>query len=73
MDAATIIATIAKVVQTAVEIGPTVIETIEDAEPFAEAIYNALIAGKPVTQEQIDALENHLAELSAELQEPLPD
>lgn len=72
MDAASIIALIAKVVQTAVQVGPTVIQTVEDAAPFAEAIYNNLVSGTTVTQAQMDALDADLTELANEVLQPLP-
>lgn len=72
MDPATIIATIASVIQTAVKVGPTVIQTVEDAAPFAQAIYNNLFAGQTVTQAQIDALEAEVDALATEVLQPLP-
>lgn len=73
MDAAAIILLISKVINTAVQIGPTVIETVEDAIPFGKLIYENLVSGKPVTQAQMDALDAQIAALSNELQQPLPD
>lgn len=73
MDAAAIILLISKVINTAVQIGPTVIETVEDAIPFGKLIYDNLVSGKPVTQAQMDALDAQIAALSNELQQPLPD
>lgn len=72
MDTAAIITLISKVIQTAVQVGPTVIQTIEDAAPFARAIYDNLIAGNPVTQAQIDALDAQLTALADEVLVPLP-
>lgn len=72
MDAAAIIALIAQIIDTAIKVGPTVIGTIEDATPFAEAIYNNLIAGKAVTQADMDSLQADIDALVAEVLEPLP-
>jgi hypothetical protein len=71
MDPATIITTIATVIQTAVNLGPSVIKAVEDATPFAEAIYNTL-TGTAITQDQLDKLEADITALSAQLQANLP-
>lgn len=71
MDPVAIITLIAQIIQTAVKVGPTVIQTVEDAEPFAQAIYNHLV-GKEVTQADLDALEAQLKTLSDDFQTPLP-
>lgn len=74
MDPATviqIITVVGAVVKEAVELGPTVIKTVEDAKPFAEAIVNTIL-GKEVTVADLTALEAQIAALSAQLQEPLP-
>lgn len=72
MDALTIINLIAGVIKTAVDLTPTIIKTAEDAAPFAQAIYNSLIKGEKVTQEDLDALEARITDLSNQLQLPLP-
>lgn len=71
MDSTAIIELVAKVIQQAVILGPTIIKGVEDAKPFAEVIYHAL-KGDNVTQNQLDQLEVQLADLSAQLQQPLP-
>lgn len=71
MDTAAIIAAIAAILKTAVDLGPTVIKGIEDARPFAEAIAS-LIKGTDVTQDQLDELEAKVTALSDQLQAPLP-
>ena len=71
MEATAIIATIATIIKTAVDNGPTIIKGIQDAKPFAEAIYHAL-KGDNITQDQLTALELHITELSNELQKELP-
>lgn len=71
MDVALIIETIASVIKTAVDLTPKVITAVEDAKPFAEAIYEAL-KGQPITQSKMKELEEKIAALSAELQAPLP-
>ncbi len=71
MDTATIINIISGILKTVVDLGPTVIKATEDARPFAEAIWNTL-KGTTITQDQLDALEARITELSKQLQEPLP-
>lgn len=70
---AVLIEVVAAVIQKAVELGPTVIQGVEDAKPFALALIEMLGKGKVYTQAEIDALEAKIDALSAELQEPLPD
>ena len=71
MDAITIINTIAKIIKVAVDLTPTVIKTVEDAKPFAEALYKAL-RGNGITQDDLYTLEIKIDELSKQLQLPLP-
>lgn len=71
MDSITVIETIAKIIKIAVDLTPTVIKTIEDAKPFAEALYKT-IKGNGVTQDDLDALEDRITILSQQLQLPLP-
>jgi hypothetical protein len=71
MDPTTIITTIATVINEAVTLGPIVIKGVEDAEPFAKLIYG-LFTGTNVTADQITILQQQLAALSAQLQDPLP-
>lgn len=66
-----IINIIAAVVNTAVKLGPTVIKGVEDATPFAKAIYG-LFTGTNVTEAQLDDLVKKIKTLSEELQKPLP-
>lgn len=72
MDALSIINIIAQVVKTAADLGPVIIKDVEDATPFAEAIYNHLVNKKPITQSDLDALDARIANLSEQLQAPLP-
>lgn len=72
MDSAVIIATIASIIKTAVDVGPVVIKGIEDAKPFAEALYNTLFKGHKITEEELAQLEARIKDLSAQLQLPLP-
>lgn len=53
------------------KIGPTLIKTVEDAEPFAQALIDAF-HGRTLTDAGIAALEADLAALSQQLQKPLP-
>lgn len=62
---------IAKVIKTAVDLTPTVVKTVEDAKPFAQAIYSTL-RGNQITKSQLEELERRIDELSAQLQLPLP-
>ena len=72
MEAIAIINLIAGVIKTAVELTPTIIKTVNDAKPFAEAIYNSIIKGNEVSEDQLKELEARLTELSNQLQLPLP-
>lgn len=72
MDTEAIIAAIAGVIQIAVQVGPTVIQTAEDATPFAEAIYNRLINNQQITQADLDALDAQVQALVQEAIAPLP-
>lgn len=68
---ATIIDTIAKVINEAVVLGPTVIKAVDDAKPFAQLIYG-LFTGTNVTQAQVDDLLSKLDALSDQLDVDLP-
>lgn len=67
-----IITTIAQVIKAAVDAGPSIIKGIEDAKPFAEAIFASLVRGKEISQDDLDALEAKITDLSNQLQLPLP-
>lgn len=69
---ATVIETIAKVINEAVILGPTVIKAVEDAKPFAQVIYG-LFTGTNVTQAQVDDLLAQLDALADQLEAPLPE
>lgn len=74
MDFASIIqiaGVVAKGIKLMVDLGPTVIQTVEDAKPFAERIIHSL-QGKKVTLAELTALEEYIDKMAAELQEPLP-
>ena len=70
MDPATIIATVATVIKTAVDVGPSIIKGVEDATPFAQAIYDTLTGGT-ITQAQLDSLTAQIKVLSDQLQAPM--
>lgn len=72
MDPTLVINTILKVISLAIDAAPAIQKGIQDARPFAEAIYNSLIAGKEVTEEELSQLETMIDALSDQLQEPLP-
>ena len=71
-DALTVLNTISTVIKAAVDLTPVVIKTVEDATPFAQAIYNYLIKGEEITQEDLNILIERLKDLSDQLQKPLP-
>ena len=72
MSTASVIAAISSVIKLAVDLTPAVIKTVQDAKPFAEAIYDSLIGDKDITQEELDILKAKIVELSNQLQAPLP-
>jgi len=72
MSTASVISAISSVIKVAVDLTPVVIKTIEDAKPFAQAIYDTLIGDKDITQEELDVLAAKIKELSDQLQAPLP-
>ncbi len=71
METAAIISTIASIIKTAVDLTPTIIKGVEDARPFAEAIYQSL-KGENITEDQLLELEIKISALSNQLQSPLP-
>lgn len=73
VTAAVVLEIVASVIQKAVELGPTVIQSVDDAKPFAQALIEMLAKGKTYSEAEIDALEAKIDALSAQLQEPLPD
>lgn len=72
MDAADIIKLVGTVIKTAVDLTPSVIKTVQDAEPFALTIWNNLVNKKVITPADLDLLAAQLTALSARLQAPLP-
>jgi hypothetical protein len=71
METAAIISAVAAAVKAAVDLTPSVIKTVQDATPFAQAIV-ATIKGENITQDQLDQLEAQITTLSLQLQAPLP-
>lgn len=69
---AAVLEIVAEVIETAVKLGPTVIQGVEDAKPFAQALIDTLMNKKVISQTDLDALEAKVDALSAQLQEPLP-
>lgn len=67
MDPTVIVPIIAAVIKTVVDLGPSVIKAVEDAEPFAKQIVD-LFSGGNVTQDQLDALLVSVQAQSAALQ-----
>lgn len=72
MNATQIITAISSVIKVAVDLTPVVIKTIEDAKPFAQAIYDTLIGDKEISAEELEVLQAKILELSNQLQAPLP-
>jgi hypothetical protein len=72
MNATQIITAISSVIKVAVDLTPVVIKTIEDAKPFAQAIYDTLIGDKEISAEELETLQAKILELSNQLQAPLP-
>lgn len=71
MDPTAVITIISQVIKLAVDVGPSVIQAVSDAEPFAKSIYDSLFGATPPTQAQVDALEAQLDKLSADFDTPL--
>lgn len=67
-----ILALIAQILPLAIQAFPTVIKTVEDLRPFATQLFTTFSGGKEITPEQQGALEALLADLSSQLQQPLP-
>ncbi len=72
MDTAAIITLIATVVKEAVDIGPSVIATVEDATPYAKLVWDHLVNKKVITEADLANLEAGLAATSAKIQADLP-
>ncbi len=72
MDAIAILNLIGTVIKTAVDLTPSVIKTVEDAEPFAKLIWDHLVNKKVITQADLDELDTKLAALSARIQADIP-
>lgn len=67
MDKEAIVAVISSVIKVAVDVGPGLIKTVEEARPFAEQIVS-LFSGEHVTQDKLDALLTSANSISADLQ-----
>lgn len=72
MDTAAIIATIVSVLNTVVKIAPAVESGVVSLEPIAVNIFNNLVNGAAITQDQLTALETQVDALAAQIQQPLP-
>lgn len=66
-----IITVVAGAIKTAVDLGPIVIKGVEDAKPFAQVIVSTIL-GREITVDELSGLEQQLATLSAQFQQPLP-
>lgn len=72
MDAIAILNLIGTVIKTAVDLTPSVIKTVEDAEPFAKLIWDHLVNKKVITQADLDALNMQTSDLSKRIQAAIP-
>ena len=68
MDAATIIAAI----EAAIKLASLAAQLGKDIAPYAESIYDNLVNGKEVTQEDLDKLALQVDALHEEFQQTLP-
>lgn len=68
MEAAAIIAAI----EGAIKLASAAAALGKDIAPYATAIYDNLVNGKEVTQENIEALEAEVEAMHGEIQKPLP-
>lgn len=67
-----LIATIAQIIKTLVDVGPDVIKGVQDAKPFAEQIIKSLFGKKDITEEELAELRAGIDDLAVQLQVPLP-
>lgn len=67
-----IIASIASIIKTLVDVGPDVIKGVQDAKPFATQIVKSLFGKEEISQEDLTELEARIDDLAAQLQVPLP-
>lgn len=67
-----LIATIASIIKTLVDVGPDVIKGVQDAKPFAQQIVKSLFGKEEISDEDLAELEAKIDELAAQLQVPLP-
>jgi hypothetical protein len=59
-------------INTAINVGATLIQAGKDAAPVAKLIYDTFIDKKEVTQAELEAFQAETDRLSEELQAPLP-
>lgn len=71
MDTTAILATVSAIIKVAVDVGPSVIDGVEKAQPFAQEIYG-IFTGQNATQDTLDAALARVMALSDQLQAPLP-
>lgn len=67
-----LIASIASIIKTLVDVGPDVIKGVQDAKPFAQQIVKSLFGKEEISNEDLAELEAKIDSLAAQLQEPLP-
>jgi hypothetical protein len=65
-------AAVVDAINTAINVGSTLIQAGKDAAPVAKLIYDTFVDKKDVTQEQLEAFQADTDRLSEELQAPLP-
>jgi hypothetical protein len=72
MNPVAIIAAIEGILQTVVQIAPSIEAGVTSLTPIAKAIYDNLVGGVAITQAQLDALEVQVDAAAAAIQAPLP-
>lgn len=60
-----------KIAEVLVKAAPIILNTVQNAKPFAEILYRTLAKGDKITEADLDVLEAKITELSNQLQKPL--
>lgn len=71
MNWGAIVTLVLSVLDQAVKAGPIIFKTAEDMKPFLLELFNGLLGRQP-TEDERTMLEQHIDQLSAQLQTPLP-
>lgn len=72
METAAIVSTILSVLNTVVKLAPAVESGVASLEPIAVTLYNNLVNGGSITQDQLTALETEVDAIATQIQAPLP-